>query len=76
MSKPTVSATVEIFRAAGHDVSGMMFNTALGAAGTFWLYGVICLIGFIVYWKYIPETRNKSLEQIEKELCDESGENS
>jgi SP family sugar porter-like MFS transporter len=55
----------------GLTVTFKPINTALGAAGTFWLYGAICLIGFIVYWKSIPETRNKSLEQIEKELCDE-----
>jgi len=55
----------------GLTVTFKPINTALGAAGPFWLYRVIRLIGFIVYWKYIPETRNKSLEQIEKELCDE-----
>jgi len=45
-------------------------NSALGAAGTFWLYGFVCLVGFIVIkWK-VPETKEKSLEAIERELVD------
>ncbi|MFG0254157.1 MAG: sugar porter family MFS transporter [Rhodopirellula sp. JB053] len=43
-------------------------NVALGASGTFWLYGVICLIGFLVLYARVPETKNKSLEEIEREL--------
>ncbi|RKX33115.1 MAG: MFS transporter, partial [Verrucomicrobia bacterium] len=45
-------------------------NAALGAAGTFWLYGLICLIGFIVLHRWAPETKGKSLEDIERELVD------
>ncbi len=45
-----------------------VLNSTLGAAGTFWLYGVICLIGGIFVWYRLPETKNKSLEEIEKEL--------
>ena len=43
-------------------------NVALGASGTFWLYGVICLIGFVVMYLFVPETKGKSLEDIEREL--------
>ncbi len=42
----------------------------LGAHGTFWLYGSICAIGFLVIWDKLPETKGKSLEQIEHELVD------
>ncbi|WP_372808708.1 sugar porter family MFS transporter [Pontiella sp.] len=45
-------------------------NVALGAAGTFWLYGVICLVGFAVIKRFVPETKGKSLEDIERELVD------
>ncbi|MEX0320824.1 MAG: sugar porter family MFS transporter [Puniceicoccaceae bacterium] len=45
-------------------------NVALGAAGTFWLYGSICLVGFAVLYLRIPETKGKSLEDIERELVD------
>jgi SP family sugar porter-like MFS transporter len=42
----------------------------LGAHGAFWLYGVICVLGFLVIRKRLPETKGKSLEQIERELVD------
>jgi sugar porter (SP) family MFS transporter len=40
----------------------------LGWANNFWLYGVICLAGFVILYFILPETKNKTLEQIEKEL--------
>jgi len=40
----------------------------LGAHGAFWLYGVICVVGFLVIRKRLPETKGKSLEEIEREL--------
>jgi MFS transporter, SP family, arabinose:H+ symporter len=43
-------------------------QAALGAAGTFWLYAAICGTGFVFILKRVPETRGKSLEQIEREL--------
>ena len=43
---------------------------ALGAHGTFWLYGAICVVGFVVILRKLPETKGKSLEDIERELVD------
>lgn len=45
-------------------------KAGLGAHGAFWLYGVICVIGFIVILLKLPETKGKSLEDIERELVD------
>ena len=45
-----------------------VLNNTLGAAGTFWLYGIICLAGGVFVVFYLPETKGKTLEEIEKEL--------
>ena len=45
-----------------------LLNQLLKASGTFWLYGFICLLGFFFILKKLPETKGKSLEEIEKEL--------
>jgi len=42
----------------------------LGAARTFWLYGAICGAGFVFILRKLPETKGKTLEEIEKELVD------
>ena len=43
-------------------------NVALGSSGTFWIYSGICLVAFIFLWNRCPETKGKSLEELEKEL--------
>jgi len=43
---------------------------SLGAHGVFWLYGAICILGFAVIFRFLPETKGKSLEEIERELVD------
>jgi MFS transporter, SP family, arabinose:H+ symporter len=40
----------------------------LNAANTFWIYSVICIIGFWVILYYLPETKGISLEQLERKL--------
>lgn len=45
-----------------------LLNQLLKASGTFWLYGIICIFGFWFILKKLPETKGKSLEQIEHEL--------
>jgi SP family sugar porter-like MFS transporter len=45
-----------------------LLNSTLNASGTFWLYSAICLIGFFYLFKRLPETKGKSLEEIEQEL--------
>ena len=41
---------------------------SLGWAMNFWLYAAICIAGFVIIKLRLPETKEKSLEQIEKEL--------
>ncbi|NLF08935.1 MAG: sugar porter family MFS transporter [Pirellulaceae bacterium] len=45
-----------------------ILKTTLGLSGTFWLYGAFCFLGFVVVLMRVPETKGKSLEQIEREL--------
>ncbi len=45
-----------------------LLNHSLGAAGTFWVYAIICLSGFIFIFRTLPETKGKSLEQVEVEM--------
>lgn len=47
-----------------------ILNGRLGPAGTFWLYAAICIVGFIFIKLKLPETKGKSLEEIERELVD------
>lgn len=42
----------------------------IGMANTFWVYAAICAVGFVFIKAFVPETKGKSLEQIEKELVD------
>jgi SP family sugar porter-like MFS transporter len=45
-----------------------LLNKLLKASGTFWLYGLICVLGFWFIFKKLPETKRKSLEEIEREM--------
>ena len=47
-----------------------ILNSKLGPAGTFGLYAAICVAGFAFIFLKLPETKNKSLEQIERDLVD------
>ncbi len=47
-------------------------NAYLGPAGTFWLYAAICAGGFLFILTSLPETRGKTLEQLEAELMPEA----
>lgn len=48
-----------------------LLNASLGSFGTFWIYAVICGGGCLFFKYRCPETKGKSLEQLEKELVNE-----
>ncbi len=43
-------------------------NEALESYGTFWIYSAVCAAGFLFFVRRLPETKGKSLEELEKEL--------
>ena len=45
-----------------------LLNASLGSYGTFWIYALICAAGSVFFIFRLPETKGKSLEQLEKEL--------
>jgi SP family arabinose:H+ symporter-like MFS transporter len=40
---------------------------SVGVDGTFAIYAVLSLVSFVFIWKMVPETRGKTLEQIQHE---------
>lgn len=45
-----------------------IMNKSLGAAGTFWTYALVCAAGFLFILRKLPETKGKTLEEIEREI--------
>jgi SP family sugar porter-like MFS transporter len=45
-----------------------LLNAALGAAGTFWTYAAVCLAGAVFLFLRLPETKGKTLEEIETDF--------
>ena len=45
-----------------------LLNRSFGPAGTFWIYAAICVLGFVFIVLRLPETKGKTLEEIEAEL--------
>jgi sugar porter (SP) family MFS transporter len=41
---------------------------AIGRGFTFWLYGVVSVLAFVFVYKFVPETKGRSLEEIEADL--------
>lgn len=47
-----------------------LLERGIGPGNTFWTYAGVCALGFGFIWLWVPETKGKSLEEIEKELVD------
>jgi MFS family permease len=39
---------------------------ALGSTGAFWIYAGLSAINFVFMWRVLPETKGRSLEEIER----------
>lgn len=62
-------ATLSLWAASfGLTYTFPLLNSALGASGTFWGYGIICIAGLLFIRAYLPETKGKTLEEIEEEV--------
>ena len=39
---------------------------AIGESTTFFLFAFFCVVTYVFVWKYVPETKGKSLEEIQE----------
>jgi len=64
-------AVCTVFNWAFNFAIAYTFLTLVGAitkAGAFWLYAFFCLCALAFFWTMVPETKDRSLEEIEQEL--------
>lgn len=43
----------------------LSLTEAITITGSFWLYAVMCVFAWLFIWKVVPETKDKTLEEIE-----------
>jgi sugar porter (SP) family MFS transporter len=48
--------------------------SALGRPGAFWLYAGFAVLAMLFFWRFVPETKDRSLEEIEQELGSDTDE--
>jgi len=63
MSIATVSLWVACFALT---MTFLSLAKAITPTGAFWLYSSMCVLTFWIVWKFTPETKGRSLEEIEK----------
>ncbi|HEY3979123.1 MAG TPA: sugar porter family MFS transporter [Streptosporangiaceae bacterium] len=49
-------------------ISFLTLLSAIGNAGTFFLFGGLSLVALLYFWSQVPETKNRSLQEIERDL--------
>lgn len=53
-----------------------VMNATLGSYGSFWIYSVICFCAFLFLLRYCPETKGKTLEELESQLVHNNSQQS
>jgi MFS family permease len=48
----------------------LSLTESIGQAATFWLFAAMCVLAFVWIWRFVPETRGRSLEDIEQMWVD------
>lgn len=41
-----------------------VMRTSVGMSGLYWLYGAFTALGFVSYWIFVPETRGRTIQDI------------
>jgi len=60
-------ATVSLWTACvALTMTFLSLVSAISITGAFWLYGAMCVITYLVVWLATPETKGKTLEEIER----------
>ena len=50
------------------SISVLTLISTITATGMFWLYGAFALVGFFYLRKHLPETKGRSLEDVDRQL--------
>jgi len=66
----SIATVVNWASAFGVTASMGALENLVNAYGVFWFYAIVCVIGGIFVHIMLPETKGKSLEQIEQEFQD------
>ncbi|QCS45013.1 sugar porter family MFS transporter [Natrinema versiforme] len=67
----TAMGTVTVLNWAANLIVSLTFLRLVdvfGQSGTFWLYGGLCFIALVFCYQLVPETKGRSLEEIESDL--------
>jgi len=49
-------------------ISFLTLLNAIGGSGVFFLFGFLTLVALAYFWKKVPETKGRSLQEIERDL--------
>lgn len=52
----------------------LQMTSGIGQAGTFWMYAFFGVCALVFFWFKVPETKNRSLEEIESDIRGEAVE--